>query len=901
MIHPGYQLLDVARPVGRGGGVGLIIRDNIHVKKQKIAVTITSYECLEVLLNAGSCFVRVLTIYRPPSSGKSGSSSATFLEEFTYHLDHLCTSSGQLLVLGDFNFHYDQSSHSDVKAFKDVLDTFSLVHHVTDPTHRKGHILDLVMTREEEMDIQSMQNHGPVISDHSAIYFSIPCKLSQPAKRTFTHRKTRAINLIQFNSDILASDFYTSPATTLDEAVHQYNSVLTGLLDKHAPELTKPLRTRPSVPWFSTDIKAMKTKCRQAERRWRKHPLTIHLQLYQQAYQEYRKMCTAAKKSYYHQKIQECEEDQKALYSMANQLMFKGKSTTLPSHTEPQDMAQQFAQFFNDKIEKIRDEIRHNQRPGSPDEQIVVTPPQMDSFAPVSEEEMKKIIIHSNSKCCSLDPIPTSLLKNCLDSLIPIICNIINLSLQTSCVPNNFKNAIVTPLIKKQSLDKENFKNYRPVSNLSFISKLLEKVVMSRINKHLDEHNLREPCQSAYRAGHSTETALVKVYDDMLCAVDDRQYVLLVLLDLSAAFDTIDHDAMIQRLKSLFGINGNALAWMESYFSERTQYVVIGKSASTPFALSTGIPQGSVAGPGTFPAYTQPIGSVARQHGVNMHLYADDTQLYIGCHLEEHQSTQEQLEACVADVRRWMAENMLKLNDAKTEYIVIGSRYMLRQVPESLQSIRVGEKIITATPAARNIGVVVDSALSMEQQVTSVCRACYVGLRDVARIRPYLTDETTEKLIVAFVTSKLDCNNALLYKISKSLQNKLQIVQNNAARVIVRKKKHESIENTRKVLHWLPIEFRIQYKINLLTFKCLNNLAPIYLQELLHPYKPTRNLRSADKGYLKENKSRTAIGDRAFRNAAPVLWNRLPEDVRAKDTLPAFKTALKTFLFQQAF
>ena len=189
---------------------------------------------------------------------------------------------------------------------------------------------------------------------------------------------------------------------------------------------------------------------------------------------------------------------------------------------------------------------------------------------------------------------------------------------------------------------------------------------------------------------------------------------------------------MIHRLKNLFGINGDALTWMQSYFSGRTQRVVIGNSA-TPFALSTGIPQGSVPGPGKFSAYTQPIGTVARHHCVSMRLYADDTQVYMGCHLQEHQSTHKQLEACIADVRRWMAENMLKLND-KMEHIVIGSRYMFRQIPETLLSIRVGDKIIDSTPAAKIIGVVVDSVLSMEQQVTIVCRACYVGLRDIARI-----------------------------------------------------------------------------------------------------------------------------------------------------------------------
>ncbi len=424
---------------------------------------------------------------------------------------------------------------------------------------------------------------------------------------------------------------------------------------------------------------------------------------------------------------------------------------------------------------------------------------------------------------------------------------------------------------------------------------------MARLNEHLDIHNLREPCQSAYRAGHSTETALVKVYNDMLCAVDNHQYVLLVLLDLSAAFDTIDHGAMLSRLNNLFGITGDALTWMQSYFSDRTQRIVINKHASTPLPLSTGIPQGSVAGPGTFPAYTQPIATVARQHGVNLHLYADDTQLYIGCRLQDHEASKQQLETCITEVRQWMADNMLKLNDDKTEYIVIGSRHMLRQVPESLLSIRVGNKTINATSSARNIGVMVDSALSMEQQVTNVCRACYVGLRDVGKIRPYLTEDATKKLVIAFVISKLDCNNALLYKISKFLQDKLQLVQNNAARLIVQKAKHESIKETRKKLHWLPIEFRIKYKINLLTFKCLQNLAPIYLQDLLHPYEPKRDLRSADKGYLRETKTRTVAGDRAFCNAAPTLWKKLPGNVRNQESLESFKSELKTYLFEQAF
>ena len=139
-------------------------------------------------------------------------------------------------------------------------------------------------------------------------------------------------------------------------------------------------------------------------------------------------------------------------------------------------------------------------------------------------------------------------------------------------------------------------KNYKPVSNLSYVTKLTEKVVMSRFNAHLDTHKLREPLQSAYRVKHSTETALIKVFNDILCAVDDRQCVLLVLLDLSAAFDTIDHDKMLFRFEELFGVSGEALSWLTSYFSQRSQRVVLKECSSTPVPLSTGVPQGSVAG-----------------------------------------------------------------------------------------------------------------------------------------------------------------------------------------------------------------------------------------------------------------------------------------------------------------
>lgn len=898
---PGYQLLDVPRTTGRGGGVALLAKDALTLKKQKVSVETTSYECMEVLVD-GSGLIRILIIYRPPSSTKTGKPPSIFFEEFTKHLDYLCTASGKLVILGDFNFHLDQLENDDVKSLQNIIEMFNLNQHVKASTHTKGHILDLVMTRTDELQITDFHIHGPIVSDHSAISFFIPYDVPTRPKQTFQFRNLKSIDPVEFSNDVLASQLYTDPKSRLEEVVEQYNTTMKALLDKHAPVITKTKRTHPVSPWFNEHVRSKKLECRKAERKWRKHPIEINYQLYRLAYKHYRTSCNEAKKAFFHQKISECH-DQKSLYNIANRLLFKGKTVVLPSYSESQELAQTFAQYFSDKITKVRSDIMAIQDSSPISTQIPTdTPPILNNLKPVTEEEMRKIISHTNSKHCALDPIPTTLLKSCLDSILPVICKIVNLSLQTSTVPENFKHAIVTPLIKKPGLDKENLKNYRPVSNLSYVSKLLEKVVMNRINEHLDINHLREPHQSAYRAGHSTETALLKVVNDMICAIEKQECILLVLLDLSAAFDTVEHSMMLSRLQNLFGIEGEALKWLKSYFENRTQSIIVQNNSSTPIPLSTGIPQGSVCGPGTFPAYTQPIGTITRQHNTCLHLYADDTQLYIGSRLTDAQKSKKQLEECIAEVRSWMAANMLKLNDDKTEYIIIGSQHTMNNIPESLKTIRVGNQDIKATTSAKNIGAYLDSTLSMEKQVINVCRNCYISLRDIGRIRHYLTEESTKQLIIALVTSKLDTNNALLYKISQKHIDKLQLVQNNAARLIARKKKHSHITQTKMDLHWLPVSFRIQYKIYLLTHKCIHRTAPSYLQELTPPYICNREgLRSANKGLLKEEQRKKGISDRAFCNAAPALWKQLPIDIRQITNLDLFKKKLKTYLFAKAY
>ena len=217
---------------------------------------------------------------------------------------------------------------------------------------------------------------------------------------------------------------------------------------------------------------------------------------------------------------------------------------------------------------------------------------------------------------CILDAVPTWFLKSNCELFADVITRIVNLSLSTGVFPDSLKHAIIGPLIKKQSLDRNTLKNYRPVSNIKFLSKVIERIVVNNITKHMNENNLGEPLQSAYRAAHSTETALLKVKDDIMTSLHHRKGVFLVLLDLSAAFDTVSHSILFQRMQDELGLTGTALQWIKSYFSDRTTSVCINGCHSPKSSLKYGLPQGSIVGPVSFSIYTIPIGRIIRKHSL---------------------------------------------------------------------------------------------------------------------------------------------------------------------------------------------------------------------------------------------------------------------------------------------
>ena len=225
------------------------------------------------------------------------------------------------------------------------------------------------------------------------------------------------------------------------------------------------------------------------------------------------------------------------------------------------------------------------------------------------------------------------------------------------------KRAIVRPSLKKPSLDYQLYKNRRPISNLMFLSKCCQKIVASHFISHLRENKLEEIFQSAYKVGHSTESALLRVHNDMPRALDDGKCVILVLLDLSAAFDTVDHGILLSLLSQCIGVQGSAYTWFESYLSSRSQFVQIRDTSSSVRQLTCGLPQGSVLGPILYLVYASPLGAILRHHGVGFHMYADDTQLYLSMKttkMEDVVSAHTRVEVCLRELNQWVLLNNLR-------------------------------------------------------------------------------------------------------------------------------------------------------------------------------------------------------------------------------------------------
>ena len=679
------------------------------------------------------------------------------------------------------------------------------------------------------------------------------------------------------------------------------NETMQILLDKHSPVVTKEFTIRPNTKWYNTNIRKAKVIRRRLERKKNKSNLQSDIGAGRAQAKLVNYLISEAKTDFNKTEVLKSKSDIKQLFHTCKRILNWVPDTEYPRDVPLQQLPENFSNFFYDKVVKINDSISDALAKEAIEDLSDSSRdcPTLSDFRPATEKEITRAISDSSLASCELDPLPTQLVKNS-PAIIPWFTQIVNLSLQSGTVPQDMKHAIIRPLIKNNSLDSNILKNFRPVSNLSFLSKLTERVVANRITDHVTINDLAEHSQSAYRRFHSTETAVLKIKNDIMNALNKRKITALILLDLSAAFDTIHHEKLLDRLSGYYGVTGIALSWIRSYLASRTQSVKLDGYESKTRPLNTGVPQGSVLGPLLFTLYTATLSGLIRSHGLNSHSYADDSQLYLSFDTQDIESELQRIEKCLKDVRKWMLVNFLKLNDDKTEFLIFSSKHSFNKIDKNVCKLKIGQSDIECAESARNLGVIFDRFMTMERFVNAKCKSALYSLRSISKIRRYLDTDTTRTLVQALVISRLDYSNSVLYGINISLLKKLQRVQNCAARVISKTKRKEHITPILFSLHWLPISMRIRFKTLMLCFKCLNGLGPKYLSDLLEPYTPGRTLRNRH-NTLRTKRSANKSGDQCFAIYGPMVWNSLPERLRAINSLNVFRTSIKTYLFKQYY
>ena len=288
------------------------------------------------------------------------------------------------------------------------------------------------------------------------------------------------------------------------------------------------------------------------------------------------------------------------------------------------------------------------------------------SFKCLSLTDVEELLISVKKKISSLDPVPIFLITEFMDLLYPIIQHIINDSISSGSFPDLLKIACISPILKSYLLDPELFQSFRPISSLPFLSKPVEGNIHNQLNTYLEQNNYYSKYQSAYRRNHSCETSLFKLIDDIQQHQSQGNNTILILLDQSAAFDTIDHKILLNKLQHKFKITGNALKLLKSYLEDRYFSVKVKNSLSSEKKLSYGVPQGSLLGPLFYILYVDELEEIVAKYDFSVLIYADDCQLYAPFNVNNIHEIEAKLENCLKELKNWMTNNYLMLNKDKT-------------------------------------------------------------------------------------------------------------------------------------------------------------------------------------------------------------------------------------------
>ena len=886
MTIPNYAILRNDR-MTHGGGVAMYIKNDIKYKDRSDIYTKHNIEsCWIELTGKENKNLLVGTIYRPPSA------NVDYYNRIIDMLNQVSTECKDIVLLGDFNLDYFSYKGKSVKALETMFDMSQLITSAT-RVSTKVDKNGVLTNRETLIDILlttvPQHHHGTCVIDTTlSDHFLIKSKvrfIKEVCHKTVTFRDYKNFNCENFNKDLdtIFHNYQSQDVNDVEKLWLFFRDSFNEVSNRHAPLVTRRLKSK-SCPWITTDIVKLIHERDYAHKSFRK----THNQSYWDNYKHLRNQVTSlirnTKRSFYENEINNNLGNASHLWKVINGI--------LPTKSKHLDSSIFTPSQFNNHFCKIGEYVANSfidcdkSYPWKGPNSI-----HQFKFSKIKQCDVEKLLNDLPMKS-SLDilNIDSKLLKIGAKYISKILTHIFNVSMDNGIVCNDWKMARVSPSYKNKG-SKSDMNNYRPISNISHIAKVIERLINKQFMKYLSENNFISESQSAYRPEYSTVTALHRVMEDWLDALNDSQYIGVVYLDTKKCFDSINHEILLHKL-SRYGVLDVEHRWFTSYLHNRKQKVLINNNYSDEGLLKTGVPQGSILGPTLFLLFINDLPQYGLKATIN--IYADDVLVYFAS--EDVTQLNGSLQKSLNSVNNWYTENKLLLNPDKCGTILISNK----KTDGAVLKLQLGDTMLLNVDSFEYLGLKIDNQLNFNLHVQSKVSSMKSKLSSLRRLSSILPINILKKLYKVTILPSLDYAISVWGSTSNNNIELIEKQQKLAARIILndfdyRNSRGQILCNS---LGFKPFIERYKYTTSCLIYKCVHGSVPTYLSDHIlfefevHNYQ-TRGAINNNL-YLplpKKEKYKQSI----FYNGA-IFWNSLNDFIRDSHNIDAFKRNYLNFL-----
>lgn len=865
-----------------GGGVAIYVKS--HYPTSILHLSDTSREgrpefmFLDVCVNRTHILVSVC--YRAPN--------LRHLQEFELVLLDLMARYSHVLVMGDLNIDllgpvtYDQT----------YLTTFFHSCNMTilplDATHHTANSdtwLDIMTVSDPTQVPHHGQCPAPGLSKHDLIYLVYNLHPPKSKANLISFRNYKNVNLNDLLSDahVLPWDEVLA-ADNVDTMVFRFNKLLIYLYDKHAPIVTKRV-TKGPAPWLSPYIRQLQKQRDSAFRKAKRTKLIPDWENYKRLRNRTQQQIRNAKIRFYHNTLS-VHQSTKTLWSKLKDLGIGKRKADSPLFFDLNSINDFFTNIPVDDT-GARDYVTEIEDTPLRD------PGHHFSFLPVTEADVLKAIMRMTSNAVGADGIPIRFIKDTLPVTLSIITVIFNRSLSSSTFPHLWKSALVRPLPKCSTPNSPS--DFRPISILSALSKCLERIVHCQFSSFIEANHILSNFQSGFRPNHSTTTALLKITDDIRQAMDSRQATILTLFDFSKAFDCVYHPLLLIKLR-MDGFSDGCVSWVESYLTNRQQLVRAGDSESNWKPVTRGVPQGSVLGPLFFSLYINNL--TDNIFHSKFHLYADDLQIYYHFPVGDIGNATALINTDIVSITTWAYRHGLKLNETKTQTIVIGHYRLLNQINFVLApKLKVNNLELEYVDKVKNLGLTINKSLSWHDTVTATCNRVFASIHSLKRFALFLPFNVKLMLVKTLVLPHFNYCDTVTNDMTVELASRLQRAQNYCIRFIFNLRCDDHVTPYYDFLGLLKLEQLRKYHILSLSYAVIHSSSPIYLSEKfiflsqINSYITRRGECS-----LSIPPHKTTVFNKSFIVTACKLWNSLPDMIKRINTRARFEAEVRVWL-----